>query len=64
MKHYKVYLGWSCYSTYGNNEKEARANFRKWLGVKRLPNGTCFSCETFDTKLITSKEQMELFDGV
>jgi len=28
------------------NEKDARAEARKWLGVNRLPNGTEFWCNS------------------
>lgn len=42
MKKYFVHVpGWVYAGNfYGRNEREARTEARKWLGVARLPNGT------------------------
>jgi len=41
MPKYQVWIeGWVLFDTVAKNEREARANARKWLGVKRLPKGT------------------------
>ena len=43
MKRYSAHVpGWAYAGDfYGRNPREARAAARKWLGVARLPNGTC-----------------------
>jgi len=48
MPRYQVWIsGWNRFDTVARDERDARANARGWLGVKRLPNETLV-CEIPD----------------
>lgn len=41
MPRYQVWIGgWNRFDTVARDEREARADARDWLGVKRLPDET------------------------